>query len=159
MTLKTQETPNISSSHSLTDQHRILGAAIRLSQYSAIHRQYPMGFFASRFGTAIRRNRFRCIENQAGELLAFCAWTFIDTDTLDQVLNQGHDPQPEEWRDQGALFFKEFIAPFGHAKLMIADLRKHIFPHVKGHAYGLRGRMGPICISTHKPRVRCFFQH
>jgi len=139
------------------ENQRILGAVIQLAQHSALYRQYPLGFFASRFGTAIHSNRFRCLENEHGNLLAFCAWTFISADTLDRVLNQGHDPQPEEWCDQGTLFFKEFIAPFGHAKLLVSDMRKHIFPKLTGRAYGLRGRMGPVMVSACKPLVRHFF--
>lgn len=140
-------------------QHRLLGAAVRLAQHSEIHRQYPLGFFASRFGSAIKHNRFRCLENERGELLAFCAWTYISTDTLDLVLTLGHDPQPDEWCEDGVLFFKEFIAPFGHAKLLISDLRRNVFPNVLGRAYGLRGRMGPVIVSAGKPQVRHFSQY
>ena len=139
------------------ERQRILGAVMRLAQYSDLHRQYPLGLFASRFETAIKRNRFRCLESERGDLLAFCAWTFISADTLDRVLNQGHDPHPDEWCDQGTLFFKEFIAPFGHAKLLVSDLRMNVFPNIAGRAYGLRGRMGPVAISTCKPQVRHFF--
>ena len=139
------------------ERQRILGAVMRLAQYSDLHRQYPLGLFASRFETAIKRNRFRCLESERGDLLAFCAWTFISADTLDRVLNQGHDPHPDEWCDQGTLFFKEFIAPFGQAKLLVSDLRKHIFSNYAGRAYGLRGRMGPVAVSSSKPQVRNFF--
>ncbi len=146
----------IISSH---EHHRILGAAVCLAQFSDIHRQYPLGFFANRFGAAIKHNRFRCLENEHGELLAFCAWIYISADTVERVLTQGHDPQPEEWCEQGTLFFKEFIAPFGHAKLLISDLRRNVFPNVKGRAYGLRGRMGPVVVSEGKPQVRHFSQY
>jgi cytolysin-activating lysine-acyltransferase len=141
------------------ENQRILGAAIQLAQHSELYRQYPLGFFFSRFGTAIKSNHFRCLENERGDLLAFCAWTFISYDTLDRVLNQGHDPQPEEWCEQGTLFFKEFIAPFGHAKLLVLDVRKHIFANYAGRAYGLRGRMGPVVVSACKPVVRHFYQN
>lgn len=143
----------------LIDQQRILGAVVRLAQYSEFHRHYSLGAFVSRFGTAIHRNRFRCLANEREELLAFCAWTFINADTLDRVLNQGHDPEPDEWCDQGTLFFKEFIAPFGHARLLVSDLRRNIFPNTVGRAYGLRGRLGSVMVSEDKPQVRYFYQH
>jgi cytolysin-activating lysine-acyltransferase len=144
---------------SLAEQHRLLGATVRLAQHSEIHRQYPLGFFASRFGAAIKHNRFRCLENERRELLAICAWTYISPDTVDRVLTQGHDPQPTEWCEDGVLFFKEFIAPFGHAKLLISDLRRNVFPNAIGRAYGLRGRMGPVIVSEGKPQVRHFSQY
>lgn len=143
----------------LVESQRILGAAIQLAQRSELYRQYPLGLFSSRFGTAIKRNRFRCLENERGDLLAFCAWTFINADTLHRMLTQGHDPEPEEWCDQGTLFFKEFIAPFGHAKLLVSDLRRHVFPNTVGRAYGLRGRMGPVMVSATKPMLRRFYLH
>jgi cytolysin-activating lysine-acyltransferase len=140
------------------ENQRILGAVIQLVQHSELHRYYSLGSFTCRFGTAIKRNRFRCLENERGDMLAFCAWTFITDDTLDRVLNQGHDPQPDEWCEQGTLFFKEFIAPFGHAKLLVSDVRKHIFSNYAGRAYGLRGRAGAVNFSEGKPQLRYFYQ-
>ena len=144
---------------STIENQRILGAAISLAHLSELHRHYSLGAFVSRFGTAIHRNRFRCLANERGELLAFCAWTFINADTLDRVLTQGHDPEPHEWYDQGTLFFKEFIAPFGHTRLLVSDLRRNIFPNTVGRAYGLRGRLGSVMVSEDKPQVRYFYQH
>lgn len=143
----------------VVERQRILGAVVRLAQHSEFHCHYSLRSFAKRFGSAINLNRFRCLENDQGELLAFCAWTYISADTLDRVLSEGHDPDPDEWYDSGTLFFKEFIAPFGHAKLLVSDLRRNIFPDLVGRAYGLRGRIGEIRVSAHKPKVRYFFHH
>lgn len=140
------------------ENQRVLGAAIQLAQFSELHRLYPLASIAWRFGVAIQRNRFRCLENERGDLLAFCAWTFISHDTLDRVLKQGHDPQPHEWCEQGTLFFKEFIAPFGHARLLVSDIRKHIFSNYAGRAYGLRGGKDTGCVHQGKNPLRYFFQ-
>jgi cytolysin-activating lysine-acyltransferase len=36
---------------------------------------------------------------------------------------------PSEWVGGNKLWFPEFIAPFGHARLIIEDLRTHVFPN------------------------------
>ncbi|WPZ13600.1 toxin-activating lysine-acyltransferase [Nitratireductor rhodophyticola] len=58
----------------------------------------------------------------------FVSWALLDEDTERTILQSGRALAFREWRCGDRLFFNDFIAPYGTAREIIADLRRNIFP-------------------------------
>lgn len=108
----------------LTKEHiRVLGAVTYLSGYSPLHSVYTAAMIRHIFLPPIILNQYLLYESQQ-EPIAFCSWGFLSDQKLYQALNEKYILAPEDWQSGSHLFFPDFLAPFGHGKTVINDLRK-----------------------------------
>jgi cytolysin-activating lysine-acyltransferase len=47
----------------------------------------------------------------------------------DKLVNQGGQMQWDDWNSGDLLLFNDFVAPFGHTKEILKDLRSQTWPH------------------------------
>lgn len=120
----------------------ILGGVTLLSCYSNLHSYYTTNYLTTRIFNSLENNHFRYYTNEQGNPIAFCAWAFIDDNTLKEVLKTGRDIENNEYNKGNKIFFTEILAPFGHINYIRKDLRTNVFSNIQNKvAYAIRGRL------------------
>ena len=72
--------------------------------------------------------------NKNGLPVGFICWAFL-SDEIDTLYGEGkHKLKPTDWNSGKNFWIIELIAPFGHGKLIISELRYKIFPSRVGKA-------------------------
>jgi cytolysin-activating lysine-acyltransferase len=106
---------------------QMIGSIIHLMLSSPLHRKYKISSIAERFVPSLIHNQFRYYEID-GNPIGFVNWAWLTDEVEPKFLTGKYVLQVDEWKGGNNLWFPEFIAPFGHARLIIKDLRSNIFP-------------------------------
>ncbi|MGR1225259.1 RTX toxin-activating lysine-acyltransferase RtxC [Aeromonas veronii] len=112
-------------------QH-MLGGIMLLSQRSSLHRSYFVSQWQQRILPALEFNQFCYYEDSHGRLVAFCNWAFVSLSIRDALLSGERELLPEDWQSGDHIFIPEMIAPYGHARAVVSDLRRRVFLPWKG---------------------------
>jgi cytolysin-activating lysine-acyltransferase len=113
---------------------KIIGEVASLMIGSDLHISYNLHDLRNIFIHAIDCNQFRIYHNKQGLPIGFVCWAFL-SDEVEKLYIQGkYKLKPQDWNSGNNGWIIEFIAPFGHAKKIISDLRNNIFPTRKGKA-------------------------
>ncbi|MGP6380322.1 toxin-activating lysine-acyltransferase [Yersinia bercovieri] len=135
---------------------KIMGGVMLLTQHSPLHKLYFVPELYWQISPSIRLNQFRYYEDEYGNPLAFCNWAFLSEKNMSEILSGERDINKEDWNSGSNIFFPEMIAPFGHARTMINDLRRNIFLARKGERVcAIRGEVNKQ-FSSNKPKVQWF---
>lgn len=118
------------------EQQRVLGAVTLLCSHSPVHREYTAAMIQHLFIPPILLKQYLLYENSQGPL-AFCSWSFLSDKKLYQVQHEQYVISPNDWQSGSQLFFPDFLAPFGHCKRVVKDLRK-LFAGRKAHGLRLK---------------------
>ncbi|WP_438362834.1 toxin-activating lysine-acyltransferase [Nioella halotolerans] len=109
------------------------------AQTSNISRQ-PIGDIASGCQFAINQGQFRIYRSAEGQPLGCVCWIWLHKEHEETAAAAmlaapfGTMSLQEEWIGGDRLWFYNFIAPFGHARVMANDLRHSVFPGVDARA-------------------------
>ncbi|MBD2302097.1 toxin-activating lysine-acyltransferase [Nostoc sp. FACHB-190] len=106
---------------------KLIGSITHLMLSSPLHRKYKIAHIAERFVPSLIHNQFRYYEID-GNPIGFVNWAWLTDEVEQKFLTEKYVLQLDEWQGGNNLCFPEFIAPFGHARLIITDLRTNIFP-------------------------------
>ena len=123
-TSENTQLPN--SSDIMQQRMQQLGAIMHLMMQSPLHRAYRLQDIEERFIPSLLHNQFRYYEIN-GTPIGFVNWVWL-TDDLEAKYTTGqYELALDEWVGGSHLWFPEFIAPFGHARAIVRDLRSNIF--------------------------------
>ncbi|BAY21239.1 RTX toxin acyltransferase family protein [Calothrix sp. NIES-2100] len=121
--LEDKETISFSTQQPL----QMIGSITHLMLYSQLHSKYKISSIAERFVPSLIHNQFRYYEID-GNPIGFVNWAWLTDEVETKFLTGKYVLRLDEWKGGNNLCFPEFIAPFGHARLIIKDLRSNIFP-------------------------------
>lgn len=96
-------------------------------QNSPLHRRYTIADLEERFIPSLLRNQFRYYEIN-GRPIGFVNWAWLTEETEAKFKTGEYELAPNEWVGGDSLWFPEFVAPFGQARKMVADLRANVLP-------------------------------
>ncbi len=132
---------------------RIVSGVQFLCRYSRLHASYPPQMLDRRIAPSLTLGQFHYYTDPRGIPLAFCNWAWLNAKVLGEMLATGRDLHPDEFRCGDLPFFYELLAPFGHCRAVVRDLRG--LPSFKGRRIpAIRGESpdtGPF-----KPRIQYF---
>lgn len=112
---------------------QLLGDVLLLVMASKIHRRFPIQDFVELIMPALDSNQFRIYKNDKGDPIGLVTWAKF-SDEMEKKLHAGQILfTPEEWQSGDKLYFMDFIAPYGHARKMVHDLKNNIFPNDVGY--------------------------
>ncbi len=132
---------------------RIMSGVQFLCGYSRLHARYPPAKLDIRIAPSLVLGQFHYYTDPRGVPLAFCNWAWLNGQVLDEVLATGRDLATDEFRCGNKPFFYELLAPFGHCRAAVRDLRG--LPFFKGRCIpAIRGEVRPD--GPFEPRVRYF---
>ncbi|BAY88888.1 MULTISPECIES: toxin-activating lysine-acyltransferase [unclassified Tolypothrix] len=118
---------NVRNSFSTQQPLKLIGSITHLMISSPLHRKYKIASISERFVPSLIHNQFRYYEID-GNPIGFVNWAWLTDEVEEKFLKGKYVLQLDEWQGGNNLWFPEFIAPFGHARLIIKDLRNNIFP-------------------------------
>ena len=146
-TLDNEQTNTITSA-SAQQRLQMIGSITHLMMCSELHRKYPISGIAERFVPSLIHNQFRYYEIN-GNPIGFVNWAWLTDEIEEKYKTAKYVLNLDEWRGGKNLWCPEFIAPFGHARFIVKDLRTNIFP--KGTpAKAFRIRLGgTLRLTTH----------
>ena len=121
--------PSLNSSDTMRQRLQMLGSIVCLMQNSPLHRQYSIADLEERFIPSLLHNQFRYYEIN-GTPIGFVNWAWLDEETEEKYTTGEYELTLDEWVGGSSLWFPEFVAPYGHARKMVADLRTNV--HKKG---------------------------
>lgn len=107
----------------------ILGASVWLWMHSPMHRDAPLHALPTVLLPIIKRQQYVLV-SQAGRPVFFLSWMW-----LDQIAEKRYLTEPtvmikdEDWCSGDRMWFRDFIAPFGHTAAMSRLLREELLPH------------------------------
>lgn len=122
----------------------ILGAAVWLWMHSDMHRDAPLHVLPLVLLPVIKRRQYVLVQ-EGDRPVCFLSWAWMDESMERRYLNEGVLSLPEAaWCCGDRMWFRDFIAPFGHVPQMFRLLREEIFPHhiarLLWHRGGDKGR-------------------
>lgn len=131
----------------------VAGAVLLLARQSEIHAPYRVAQLFDRIWPSLMQGHY-CLYTEAnGRPVGFCNWMLVSQEILDDILASNRSIKPEDWDTGEIPFFPEMIAPEGHLRAIISDLRDFVMPEVP-IAYSMRGGMADEDGS--RPEIRVF---
>jgi len=113
---------------------KIIGEVASLMIGSDLHISYNLYDLRNIFIHAIDCDQFRIYHNKKGLPIGFVCWAFLSEEIEKLYIAGKYKLKPQDWNSGNNGWIIEFIAPFGHAKKIVSDLRDNIFPTKKGKA-------------------------
>jgi cytolysin-activating lysine-acyltransferase len=115
------------SSKVIQEKVHLLGGISMLMLNSPLHRQYNILDIETRFVPSLIHNQFRYYEI-AGRPVGFVNWAWLSDEVEQKFMTAKYELTHDEWKSGDRLWFPEFVAPFGHARYIIKDLRTNVLP-------------------------------
>ena len=112
--------------------HSIIGEVSMLMLASPLHRQYLINDIGAVILPAVNLNQFR-IYKIKDKPVGFIAWAMLSLELGRKYSQERHSLQLDEWDTGNQVWITDFIAPFGHAKEVIKDI-KSIYPDRIAHS-------------------------
>lgn len=105
---------------------QLLGSITWLMMQSPLHKSYTLRELESRILPSLMHDQFRYYQMD-GQPVGFLNWAWLSADIEAQYQTGEYQLLFPEWKGGDRLWYPEFIAPFGHARHIVKDIRKNIF--------------------------------
>lgn len=125
----------------LGEQIMLMGEIAYLLSHSPAHLGYTIADLMKFFLVPIRLNQFR-IYRTRDRPVGLAVWAYLSEDVAARYARGDYELRAEDWRAGREIWFVEFIAPFGHARRLIDEMREHSFADACAHY--LRRREGAV---------------
>ena len=114
----------------------LLGHACALMAASPSHAQLPHAYLADIVIPAITHGQLKVWFNEDGVAVGYVIWARLAPDVERRAMQTGQFSLHEsEWNEGDTLWILDFLAPLGHLRYMLADLRDHVFAHEEAVRY------------------------
>lgn len=122
----------------------VLGASVWLWMHSRNHRDAPLHVLPVVLLPVIKRQQYVLVQ-KGDRPVFFLSWAWMSDEAEHRYLNTSAVLLPEEdWCNGDRMWFRDFIAPFGHVRAISRLLREELFPCQIGrhlwHRGGEKGR-------------------
>lgn len=115
------------SSYSVQQRLQLIGSITHLMMSSPLHSKYQILDITERFIPSLIHDQFRYYEID-GNPIGFVNWAWLSDEVEEKYSTGEYVLNLDEWVNGNNLWFPEFVAPFGHARLIVKDLRSNILP-------------------------------
>lgn len=122
-----------------SQKSKFLGEIVGLALRSELHGGYRLKEIFNNLLQPINKNQFRVykIKNRT---VGIVTWAYLSDKKQEEYLNGNENIKPNEWNCGKNLVITDFLAPFGHAKEIVKDLRINIFPNRIAKARKVKGK-------------------
>ena len=107
-------------------RHQLMGEILSLMIASDFHQPYVIGDFATAILVPIHLNQFKLYKKNDVPI-GFVSWAFLSDDISHQYGQGKYHLEFSDWRSGDHLWFVDFIAPYGHVRSIIRDLKSNVF--------------------------------
>lgn len=103
-----------------------LGLVTYLCNRSLNHRDLPLKYIDLWIAPAVRHRQIMFVFDKNHRRVAYFTWARLTQEVRNELLT-GALLHESEWNEGDILCFLDFVAPFGHAKLIISHIRTTLF--------------------------------
>tara|TARA_A100001015_G_C14928880_1_gene687631 strand:+ start:355 stop:885 length:531 start_codon:yes stop_codon:yes gene_type:complete len=125
--------PDILKKLTPSQRHSLFGEVMSLLISSDLHCKYHISDFGMVFIPALNWNQFRIYKIKK-EPIALITWAFMSKEVEKKYLSGDYSLRPKDWHSGDRAWVIDFLAPFGHAKEVMKDLKYKIFPNDVGRS-------------------------
>ena len=111
------------------DFYSRLGIATLLMEHSPYHSQWPLYEAEQEIFPPLHLNQCKFYFDTQQNPVAFVTWSSITQATKNKLVNEGGQMEWDDWDNGDLLLFNDFVAPFGHTREILKDLRSQAWPH------------------------------
>jgi|GEM_PF-1192839 cytolysin-activating lysine-acyltransferase len=111
------------------DFYSRLGIATLLMEQSPYHKQWPLYDAELELVPPLHLNQCKFYFDPQQNPVAFVTWSSITEATKNKLVNESGQMQWDDWNSGELLLFNDFVAPFGHTREILKDLRNQEWPH------------------------------
>ncbi|MFJ4134130.1 toxin-activating lysine-acyltransferase [Pseudomonas sp. EL_65y_Pfl1_R32] len=126
----------------------VLGSTVWLWMHSAAHRDAPLHALSALLLPAIKHRQFMLASEQ-GRPVFFMSWLNLSAEAEQRYL---HNPAvclaEGDWDSGGRLWINDWVAPFGHTRVMSRLLLRRLWPQRIGRFLGHRGEERGLRVQT-----------
>ncbi len=108
--------------------YETVGQLVSLLAHSPMHRHFSVVDITDLIMPAIILGQYRVFRNEHGSAIGFVCWGFLSDAAKQKFIGCQDILSFEEWNSGKHVFVTDFIAPFGHAKEIVKQLKCDIFP-------------------------------
>lgn len=142
------QAPLLLGGHAISEAE-VLGASVWLWMHSAMHRDAPLHVLPSILLPIIKRQQYVLVV-QRQQPVFFLSWMWLDAQAEARYLREPTVMiQEEDWRCGDLLWFRDFIAPFGHVPAMKELLYEELFSYSCARFLWHKGAL-------QRPRIKTF---
>jgi cytolysin-activating lysine-acyltransferase len=125
-----------------------LGSAVWLWMHSPAHRDAPLHTLSALLLPAIKTRQF-VLATQLGKPVFFLSWANLSEEAESRYLHNPPVCMPEaDWNSGERMWILDWVAPFGHSRMMRHILERHLFPTWQARALYHRGNERGLRIKT-----------
>lgn len=107
--------------------HSRLGAMLWLMQYAPYHSQWALHDLEVDILPPMALGQYRLYHTPEGEPFGFVTWAYVSEEVKDILVERKRPMQWSDWTSGELLMFNDFVAPFGHGRWMVNELRSTLF--------------------------------
>jgi cytolysin-activating lysine-acyltransferase len=123
----------------------VLGSTVWLWMHSQKHREAPLHMLSTLLLPAIKHQKFILISEQ-GKPVFYLSWANLNAEAEARyVKNPSYVMPQEDWNSGDRMWVLDWVAPFGHTKVVCKLLQKYLFTNLfmrslyhRGNDKGLR---------------------
>lgn len=123
----TQHTSDPWVAHNFSHPHSALGAMAWLMQHADYHRRWSLHAVNVDIVPAIVVGQYRIYHTPEGDPIGFVTWAYVRKEVKDILIHRRRPMTQEDWRSGDLLMFNDFVAPFGHGRWIVNELRSTLF--------------------------------
>lgn len=125
-----------------------LGAAVWLWMHSKSHREMPLRTLSTLLLPAIKRRQF-ILAAEAGRAVFYLSWANLSPEAERRYLQRHPLCMPEaDWGSGNRMWLLDWIAPFGHSRVMQRLLARQLFANRLARSLDHRGDERGLKIKT-----------
>ena len=139
------------------DQAVSLGLACSVMRHSPLHVEHPVKYLYSVIEPALRHNYVKFYYSLNGDVVAYVAWAFLAPDVEQKFMREGRWALHEsEWNEGESAWIVDLVAPYGHVREVLRDLRDTVFAGQQRLRYFRAKRGRAICKEVSRDS-HCYF--
>lgn len=125
------------------EYHEALGMMMWLMKHADYHGQWPLWSVDKDVVPALLHGQSKIYFDENRNPVGFATWAWLNEDAKKILINDEGDLQLSQWKGGNHLMFADFVAPWGHTKNILNDLRGNVFPRNRAFSLG-RNKDGSI---------------
>lgn len=118
------------------DLETSLGMCMWLMSQSDYHRHWDMATFDAEITAAIISSQYRIYFDEQNNPIGLATWAWVSDECRKRLLKEQSGLRFDDWNSGEHLLFNDYIAPWGHAKAILKDLRTNVFPDETAFSVG-----------------------
>ena len=141
----TSSPPKILTQMTAPQRSRLIGDIVTLMTRSDAHKMYKIHHFPELVLPPVELDQYRIYHDEHDNPVGFVSWAKLSESAEDTLLNKAEPLTFEDWASGEIIYLMEFIAPFGHTKHIVNDIRPLA---TKAHAIRFNPHTGAKQIDT-----------